>query len=237
MSSAIVIAALVVVVLLLSPGPPTARLDLLTEPTTTSPAVHPRLTRLKDRLPGARKAERARSKRRAIEVATGIAAAVEAGLAPRSALADVVVDLAANARSDGQLLATVVLAATNGGDVAHVLMTDERPHWRAIGVAWRVGEESGAAFAPILDRVAETLRTEEKIAREAAMALATARSTARLLAVLPGIGILMGKGIGGDPIAFLLGGVPGLVCLTLGITLEILGLLWTRRLLARAGGA
>lgn len=233
MTTAAVLGLLVAAMVLLAPAPATSRLDEL------SPRDRPsisRIARLKDALPGQRKQERARSKRRAIEVATGLAAAVEAGLAPRAALVDVVADLHADARSDQVVLAAVVAAARAGEDVSAALLSSAAPHWRVIGVAWRVGEESGAAFAPVLDRVAEALRTEEKIAREAAIALATARSTSKLLAVLPVAGIFLGKGIGGDPLGFLFGGPAGFVCLAIGLTLEVCGLLWTRRLLTRAGG-
>ena len=63
--------------------------------------------------------------------------------------------------------------------------------------------------------------------------LAGPRATARLLAVLPLLGILMGAGLGMHPLSFLLGGPPGLACLTAGVALDGLGLWWTRRMAAR----
>ena len=234
MNTALLIAALLVMVLLLSPGPPAARLEGLRDE-QPGPG-RSRLAAMTGVLPRQRKAERARSKRRAIEVATGLASAVEAGLAPRTALGDVTQDVLLDARSDQRVLASATAAAHNGHDVAGAFLADDRAHWRALGVAWRVGEESGAAFAPILDRVADSLRMQEKVGREAAIQLATARSTSRLLSVLPVAGILLGKSIGGDPVAFLVGTHVGWGCLVIGIILEVTGLLWTRRLLARASG-
>jgi len=55
-------------------------------------------------------------------------------------------------------------------------------------------------------------------------------ATARLLAVLPLGVLLLGSGLGGDPIGFLLGTTPGLVCLCAGVALEYLGLRWLARI-------
>lgn len=224
---AVIFIALVLLVLALRPRAPIARLKSLGLAESTKPSW-------RSRLAGAKAAERDRSKTRAIEVATGLAAAVEAGLAPRAALNDVVRDL--DPGSDEALLRDASHAAIEGNDVATTLMSSALAHWRAIGVAWRVGEESGAAFAPVLDRVAGALRTEQNLAREARSALATAQATSRLLAVLPFFGVLLGRGIGGNPMKFLISGPAGFGCLAIGLTFEITGLLWTRRILKKAGG-
>ena len=56
--------------------------------------------------------------------------------------------------------------------------------------------------------------------------LAAAYATARMLAVLPLGVLLLGSGIGGDPVGFLTGSIPGLVCLALGLALSFAGLQW-----------
>ncbi len=60
-----------------------------------------------------------------------------------------------------------------------------------------------------------------------------AYATARLLAVLPFGVLLLGSGIGGDPVGFLAGSTAGLVCLALGIGLSFSGLLWLERIAGR----
>lgn len=92
-----------------------------------------------------------------------------------------------------------------GGDVPAALdLAAESPGaegLRALASAWRVAEESGAAFAGIVDRLADSLRADEAIRRQTAASLAGARATARLLAVLPLFGAALGYALGADPIA------------------------------------
>jgi len=51
--------------------------------------------------------------------------------------------------------------------------------------------------------------------------------------VLPLGVLLLGSGIGGDPVGFLTGSTAGLVCLALGIALSFGGLLWLERIAGR----
>lgn len=121
-----------------------------------------------------------------------------------------------------------------GGDVPAALdLAAESPGaegLRALASAWRVAEESGAAFAGIVDRLADSLRADEAIRRQTAASLAGARATARLLAVLPFFGAALGYALGADPIAFLTGTPVGWITLAAGLGLSVAGLAWTDRL-------
>jgi tight adherence protein B len=121
-----------------------------------------------------------------------------------------------------------------GGDVAAALdLAAESPGaegLRALASAWRVAEESGAAFAGIVDRLADSLRSDEAIRRQTAASLAGARATARLLAALPFFGAALGYALGADPIAFLTGAPVGWAVLAAGLGLSVAGLAWTDRL-------
>ena len=99
---------------------------------------------------------------------------------------------------------------------------------------WAVSERSGAPAAAVLDRVEQDLRARQQQGREVAAALAGARSTGTLLAVLPLLGIGLGAGMGAHPITVLLGQPRGQMALMLGIALEALGVLWTSRIIAAA---
>jgi tight adherence protein B len=89
-------------------------------------------------------------------------------------------------------------------------------------------------LASVIDGLAEALRDEQTHREEVALQLAGPRATARLLAGLPLLGLLMAVALGARPFAFLLGTAPGGLCLGLGVGLDALGLWWTRRLATTA---
>jgi tight adherence protein B len=105
---------------------------------------------------------------------------------------------------------------------------------RTVVAVRSVSERSGAPAAAVLDRVEQDLRARQDQRREVAAALAGARSTATLLAVLPVLGIGLGAGMGAHPITVLLAQPRGQVALVVGVVLEALGVLWTSRIIASA---
>jgi len=103
--------------------------------------------------------------------------------------------------------------------------------------ACRLTHELGAPLAEVLQRCAEGL-TEAGHARAArAVALAGPRATARLLGWLPLLGLVLGAGIGADPVGVLLGGGLGSACLVAGAGLMLLGRRWVAALERAAGTA
>jgi tight adherence protein B len=126
-----------------------------------------------------------------------------------------------------------------GRQPADVVAADrEAAHLRSAAVAavWTVSERSGAPAAAVLDRVEQDLRATERQRREVTAQLAGARSTAALLAVLPLLGIGLGAAMGARPLHVLFGSGGGQVALLLGSGLDVLGLVWTARIVAAAGG-
>lgn len=101
---------------------------------------------------------------------------------------------------------------------------------RLLAACWRVGSERGGALATVLDGLAAALRDEEAQRQDVAVQLSGPRATARLLAVLPLLGVAMAAALGARPIPFLFGTLPGLACLLTGTTLNLTGLHWTRHL-------
>jgi tight adherence protein B len=136
------------------------------------------------------------------------------------------------------LLGPAAAIARLGGDVPEALRTAAgAPGAGALGAvaaAWEVCERSGAGLADALARVADSLRVEETVRREAAGQLASVKATTRLLAVLPVITLLVLSGGGGRPLAFLLGNPVGLTCLGVGGLLTSAGLLWVEHLMRSA---
>ncbi len=99
-----------------------------------------------------------------------------------------------------------------------------------IAACWQVASSSGAGLAAGLDRVAEGLRAERALHETVQAELAGPRSTAALLAALPLFGLLLGAGLGADPLRVLLHTPSGLACLALGALLECAGIAWTGRI-------
>jgi tight adherence protein B len=178
-----------------------------------------------------------------IELCDGVAAELNAGRAPEAAFAGAVAVL--DPQVAGPLLAEwhrsrtadARSGASGAADVDTVLdRSSARPGaegLRLLAACWRIGADKGGTFAAVVEGLATALRDEEAQREEVAAQLAGPRATARLLAGLPLLGLGMAAALGADPLAFLLGTVPGLACLALGVGLDALGLWWTHRL-ARA---
>lgn len=104
----------------------------------------------------------------------------------------------------------------------------------AVRAVRTVCQRSGAPAAAVLDRVEQDLRARDRQRREVAAQLAGARATAVLLSALPLLGIGLGAAMGADPVPVLFGTGRGQVALLVGVGLDVLGLLWTARIVARA---
>jgi tight adherence protein B len=162
----------------------------------------------------------------------GLASDLRAGQPPLTALAA--------AADDWPELAPAAAAARLGADVPAALRAlAARPgaaQLRVVAAAWQVAHRSGAGLAGALSMAADHLRDDRATARVVATEMAAAQATARLLAVLPIAVLLLGNGLGGDPVGFLLGTPPGLVCLCVGLALEYAGLCWLARIADQVTG-
>ncbi|SDB94662.1 tight adherence protein B [Sanguibacter gelidistatuariae] len=107
----------------------------------------------------------------------------------------------------------------------------------AIVAACRLAAEVGAPLAVVLDAIVGTLVGAARAESERAAALAGPRSTARVLAWLPGIGAVLGMALGADPLGLFLAGGLGAVAPAGGLVLVGVGHRWTARLVARARAA
>jgi tight adherence protein B len=131
-----------------------------------------------------------------------------------------------------QVLRAAAESSRQGVGAAATLSSDAT--LRHLGLAWDVGERAGAPLAAVLERVADDMTVVESQRRSVAVALAGARASAGLMALLPGLGLAMGTAMGGDPVRFLLGSPAGRLVLCLGVLLDAAGVLWMRSVLHRA---
>jgi tight adherence protein B len=158
-------------------------------------------------------------RRQSVEACDALVAELLGGRPPGRALGRVA--------EDHPALGPAARACDLGGDVPAALRAGDLP---ALAAAWQVAEDCGCPLAPTLERVADALRAEEATRTEVASALAPARATARLLAVLPVFGLLLGAGLGGDPLGLLLGSPAGHGLLLGGVLLSLTGTVWVERI-------
>jgi len=220
------------------PRPELLRLRSLTAPSAPA-AWRARTAALTARLgrvtrPG-RAGKAAAWRRACIELCQALVAELVAGQAPETALARAVVAVDV---PDPVVLRPVTAAARDGGDVPAALA--EAAHepgcegLRRLAACWRVSVAVGGSLTALVEGVATSLREAEAHRQDLAAQLAGPRATARLLAGLPALGILMAVALGMRPLEFLLGGPIGIVCLLAGLALDAVGVLWIRRMVATA---
>jgi tight adherence protein B len=160
-----------------------------------------------------------------------LACELAAGQAPDSALA--------RAAESWTALSPVWQSHAYGGDVPSALRrAGAEPGAEGltlVAAAWHVSHRTGHGLADALARVAQALRETRATDRVVRGELASARATARLVAALPLLALLIGSGSGGDPLGFLLGTPGGIACLAGGLALGLAGLAWIERIAAGIG--
>ncbi|GAB2590667.1 type II secretion system F family protein [Microlunatus antarcticus] len=142
--------------------------------------------------------------------------------------------------ADCPVLAEAAAVQRIGGDVPDALRAHAgRPgHGGLLDLAraWQVSSSTGAPMAPALEEVASGLASDESLRSVVSAELAAPRSTGKVMAVLPLVGIALGYLLGGRPLEWLVAAPVGWACLLVGLLLAAGGVLWIERL-ARAAAA
>lgn len=190
-------------------------------------AVQSRLGPARSRRPGRppRAAAAARRRRRADTVAfvAAVGAELAAGAGWETALL--------RAADEGSTLASPLLGSPSPHEVLRRLSVV--PGAEGLAALAAVGDlslQTGASASRLAERVAEVLRAEDRSRRAVDVELASALASARLLAALPVVGLLMGAAVGADPLRVLLFSGAGRGCLVAALLLELAGVLWCRRI-------
>ena len=182
-----------------------------------------------------RRRDEARAMADALDVLVG---ELRVGAHPLRALAVAASDSAASdsAASDstgkvGAGLRTVAARAYLGADVPagmRAIAADSAVpvYWDRLAVFWQLASEHGLAMSTLMRAAHRDIADRQRFTEGVQAALAGARATAVVLALLPGLGILLGQFVGAGPIRFLLGAGPGSWLLMLGVGLACAGILW-----------
>ena len=161
-----------------------------------------------------------------VEACETVASGLRAGLAPERVLA--------GASRELVVLRPAATAGRHGGDVITALRTAAATtgagRLAMLAAAWDVAQRSGAGLAAAVTRIAAAVRADQGRSRQVDAALAGARATARLFAVLPVLGVALGSGMGADPVAVLITSSAGAWALCLGTAFAVAGLVWVERL-------
>lgn len=98
---------------------------------------------------------------------------------------------------------------------------------------WLLSRRHGVAFGRVVSGIADELSDGLVADQERAAQLAGPRMSGYVMAGLPLMGVLLGTGMGVDPVEVLLGSAAGRVLLVVGVALMCCGLLWSARIVGR----
>ena len=173
-----------------------------------------------------------RARARADEVAQAarlLSSLLRSGQIPTEALRE--------AADDYPILAPAAAASRLGIDVTGALRAGAAQPgaggMATIAAAWQVSAASGAPVASVLQRVAEALRSERRVAQVVETELAAARASGHIMAVLPFAAVGLGVFAGVNPLEFLLGAALGQILSLVAVTLTAVGVVWIERLARR----
>jgi tight adherence protein B len=139
-----------------------------------------------------------------------------------------VVRVVASAARDGEDVPRSVLGCLDGRPAA------DANAWRGLAAAWAVATDAGAPLASTLHDLAGSLRDLARVERELRVALAGPVATARMVMVLPVVGVLFGLALGFDTVGILFTTIPGGACLVVGLALLLGARFWNSRLIRSA---
>lgn len=169
---------------------------------------------------------RAIERQRVIQCLSALAAELAAGHPPAGALV--------RCAGDPSVWPSAAAAASVGADIPSALLIDAEgaPVLRHLAACWSVSGETGAGLRSAVTMLADSSRAAEDVRADLEAQLAGPRASARMMAALPLVGLLFGVMLGADPLRWLVGCLPGVICLLGGATLIAVGMWWTGRIAA-----
>ena len=103
-----------------------------------------------------------------------------------------------------------------------------------LDLIFSLAAQAGSAVIPSLNRFIKQAKNEIELKQEIESELASTKATVYVLACLPVFGLILGNLLNGDSIGWLIGTSIGRVCLISAIGLNLLGILWIKKLIKKS---
>ena len=148
------------------------------------------------------------------------------GLVPRIILAKLCEDY---------FLSNSAQAAVSGDSVKNSLELDlpEDLLAKGFGSLWQVCENNGAALSPALNQFAQQIRVEKELRQELSSSMSGAKLSAWVLAGLPLFGIVLAGFLGVNSLEWLGNSKIGNFNIVAALILEVIGIIWVRKITSR----
>jgi tight adherence protein B len=170
----------------------------------------------------------------AVTLCAALAAELRAGLPPGPALASAAGELPSLGPRLGRAARAVGRGALLGEELALAGVDEQCARLAAVAAVCAAGEATGSGIADVLDRVGSGFATDDQSKAELAALAAGPRATTVVLAGLPAVAVAMGTALGLAPLRILFHTALGMGLWLAAALLEMLGIIWVRRITAAA---
>jgi tight adherence protein B len=127
----------------------------------------------------------------------------------------------------------VLMQSGSDGDSTDAVAEPEDRVLDVLRSGWVLSRRHGVAFGRVVSGIADELSDEVAGEQARAAQLAGPRMSGYVMAGLPLMGLLLGAGMGVNPVGVLLGSAAGHLLLVVGVALMCAGLLWSARIAGR----
>jgi tight adherence protein B len=170
----------------------------------------------------------------AVTLCAALAAELRAGLPPAAALTSAAGELPLLGPSLMRAARAVGRGAALGDELAAAAADLASARLSVVAAVCAVGDATGSGIADVLDRVGRGLASDDEARAELAALAAGPRATAAVLAALPAVAVLLGTALGLAPLRILFHTAFGVGLWLTAALLEVLGIVWVRRITAGA---
>jgi tight adherence protein B len=161
----------------------------------------------------------------ALFLRSGIPVAEALGLSARGLWSPTLVEAIERFQSD------VALGSDVGASLVELVGELGNRDLELIAQAMVTSRETGSEISGIMDTIGEAVRERSSIRRELSTQTVQGRMSGRVVAALPLIFLTLSILVSRNTLRVLVGTVPGLVILVVGVSMNVAGFLWIRKIL------